>query len=283
LRIVLAAALLGAVVGLVASGSGAPFWLIVILLALLAGVAFLPLARNRPPDTQLLAEGRKSRGSTSPRMRDVGAPSRVPSDEELEPIVAQRGPTLEPVSTDERGSSAKSAKPARPAKSAKPARPAKSAKLPAQTFGVAAEHDWERLSAVCAAVPPTTVRWLRSQDFEAPWLDERVRPFVDIVPDVAELVRRPFPSAIAEALLLLAVALDQFVVPYERYTVRDPFVPYEDWRFYGWDGDPNGAMDAELLTAPSQLAELSTRVADAFDSLLEATAGYQSVPHSDTA
>ena len=143
---------------------------------------------------------------------------------------------------------------------------------PKQELDGSGEDDWQRLSAICGAMTPTTVHWLRAQAFETPWLDDRVRPVVSVAPDVAALVQRPFPGAIADALLLLSGPLEPFAEAYERYTCRDPLIPSEEWRFYGWGEDPAGVAEAELLAAPARLAELSTRVADAADELLTVTA-----------
>ena len=61
------------------------------------------------------------------------------------------------------------------------------------------EDDWHGLARICGAISSAQLVWMRVDTFSTPWLDEHVRPFVDLEPVAVALRERPFSDRAANS------------------------------------------------------------------------------------
>jgi len=138
------------------------------------------------------------------------------------------------------------------------------------------KRDEEMIDEICDALSEKQVRWLASNDFTTPWLDQHARPLVDLESLVADASGRQFPRDVRDALNRLAHALAAFVDFYAAHTFPDPVLLGDDWRFFDWDTPAASRpvpSDGELWGGlPVQMRELSVGVADAYQAFTAITA-----------
>ena len=133
------------------------------------------------------------------------------------------------------------------------------------------EDDWDGLARICVAVTGAQLRWIRADTFSRPWLDERVRPLVDLEPVVAALRERPFSVELRTRLGTLAAALSAFAAFYSDNTFPDPLLSGTDWRFFDWheltDAAPGTATDDLWSDRAAQMQGLALALCDAYEVL----------------
>lgn len=146
-----------------------------------------------------------------------------------------------------------------------------------------AADDWDAVNQICRALPARRVAWLRSNDFDTPWLDAHVRSATDMAPIVAGVCERPLAPDLGAALWSLSEAIEALAAFYADNTFPDRLLVGSEWRFFERDdldgaevSEPNGdETDGEPWGGlPVRLHELSAAFADAYDDLRAIAAQY---------
>lgn len=106
-------------------------------------------------------------------------------------------------------------------------------------------EDWDVVCEISLALGPQQLEWLRSTDFEKPWLDSHARAVVEVEPLLARVAERPFAPGLGATLRALADAVHAFTEDYSDNTFPDPLLRGGDWRFFEWDDRVQAAEDGD--------------------------------------
>jgi hypothetical protein len=127
--------------------------------------------------------------------------------------------------------------------------------------------DSDAIGPIHDAFDERRVRWLRTNEFNTPWLHAHVQPLVGLRPLLIEITNGSGSPQWGRALGPLAGAVDRFVDFYTAHTSPDPMVVGEEWRFFDWDTDSTEVDSFERLGdgQPAELRTLALEVANTYE------------------
>jgi hypothetical protein len=132
------------------------------------------------------------------------------------------------------------------------------------------DQDWEDLRTIFCALSTAQLNWLRTTAYAEPWLEEDARPALALEPLVTAARDRPFPAQLQFALHDFSDALSAFASFYVQNAFPDPLMVGDDWRVLNRDPESNAAAGRPGDWNATEMRQLSLRVGDAYEGLIEA-------------